>query len=141
MKSFVFFSVLILLIIIISFSCIKDSFNFNIDCDECYYNRPDSADLVVNITINDENPRVPLVFYKGKIEDGIIEWIDTTSSSTLYLFSPVDKYYSVKAVYNSGDKTIIAIDGDKLKTRQVSGVCDRDCWVIYGGTLDVRLKY
>ncbi len=141
MKKYVLYIFLIGIFPVIIFSCIKDSFNFNIDCDECYYNRPDSSDLVVNLTINSENPSVPLVFYKGKVEDGIIEWVDTATTSTLYLLSPVNKFYSVKAVYKSGEKKIIAIDGDKLKTRQVSGVCDRDCWVIYGGILDVRLKY
>jgi hypothetical protein len=129
----------ILLIIGLGITCTRDNRMF-IDCDECYYIRPDSADLMVKITINEENPFVPLVFYKGKIEDGIVEWIDTATTSELYLYSPVESYYSIKAIYKNEGRTVIAVDGDRLNTRQVSGVCDRDCWVIDGGILDVRLK-
>ena len=121
-------------------SCDKELFNLNINCDECDPVRPDSAELVVRITIDDENPYVPLIFYKGRIEDGILEWVDTASSSTLYLLSPVDEYYSVKASYRKDGKTIIAIDGDKLRTRLITDVCERDCWIIKGGILDLRLK-
>lgn len=121
------------------FSCEQNPFIFDVDCDECYFEKPDSADLIVDITINEENPYVPLIFYKGDVEDGNIEWIDTAYSETLYLYSPVDQFYSIKAFYKSGDQTIISVDGDKLKTTQVSDVCDYDCWVIRGGILDVRL--
>ncbi len=133
----VFFTVLFILFI---FSCEQNPFIFDVNCDECYFDRPDSADLIVDITINEDNPFVPLVFYKGKVEEDNIEWIDTAYSETLYLYSPVDQYYSIKAFYKSGVQTIIAVDGDKLKTTQVSDVCDYDCWIIRGGILDVRLK-
>lgn len=131
---------LISLFIILVFSCEQNPFIFDVNCDECYFEKPDSADLIVDITINEENPFVPLIFYKGKAEEGNIEWIDTAYSETLYLYSPVDQYYSIKAFYKSGEQTIISIDGDKLKTTRVSDVCDYDCWVIRGGILDVRLK-
>lgn len=129
-----------LIITIFGSTCTKENSSFNINCDECYYIQPDSANLVVNITINSENPSVPLVFYRGKVEDGIIEWVDTSSSPRLELYSPVNDYYSVEAIYKNGDKIIIAIDGTRLKLKHVSDVCDRDCWIITGGILDVRLK-
>ena len=121
-------------------SCDREVFNFNINCDECDSEKPDSAELVVRITINDENPYVQLVFYKGRIEEGVVEWIDTAFAANLYLLSPVGEYYAVKASYKKDGKTIIAVDGDKLKTRLVTDVCERDCWIIKGGILDVRLK-
>jgi hypothetical protein len=137
------FLLMIVYIIIISclvFSCEEQVFNFNINCNECYPVKPDSADLIVRITINEENPWVPLVFYRGKAEEEIIEWIDTSYTDTLYLYSPVDEFYSVKASYKKNGKTIIAIDGDKLKTSLVTDVCERDCWIIKRGILDVRLN-
>jgi len=133
-------TILIFLFIILIFSCEQNPFVFDVNCDECYFEKPDSADLIVDITINEENPFVPLIFYKGKVEEGNIEWIDTAYSETLYLYSPVNQYYSIKAFYKSGEQTIISVDGDKLKTTQVSDVCDYDCWVIRGGILDVRLN-
>ncbi|MBE0652820.1 MAG: hypothetical protein IH594_03420 [Bacteroidales bacterium] len=124
------------------FSCENMPFLFDVDCDPavCTLNEPDSADLIVSLTINGENPYVPLIFYRGKIEDNIIEWIDTSFSETLYLYSPVNEYYSIRAFYKSGTQAIIASDGDKLKTVRISDVCEYDCWIIRGGILDVRLK-
>lgn len=136
------YSILIItfILLLIGFSCEEDPFVFDVNCDECYINEPDSADLIVDITINEENPFVPLVFYRGDVEEENIEWIDTAYSETLYLYSPVNEYYSIKAFYKSGNQTIIAVDGDRMKTSMVSDVCNYDCWVIRGGVLDVRLK-
>jgi hypothetical protein len=113
----------------------------SVDCDECYTPEPDSADLYVRVTINKENPAVPLEIYKGKVEENVLEWIDTTSSSSYYLYVKTNEYYSVIAKYKSGTRTIFAIDGEKIKTQKVSDVCDNDCWIIKGGKLDVSLKY
>lgn len=123
------------------FSCGSDVFVFDVNCEDCYYNEPDSADLIVDVTINDENPFVPLVIYKGDVEENIIEYTDTVwAASTYYLYVAVNEYYSIKAKYKKGDNTIYAIDGDKLKTKYVTDVCDTDCYEIKGGILDVRLK-
>ena len=140
MSKNLFWTVLFSLILIISLSCDREMFYFNINCDECYSYKPDSADLIVKISIDEENQSVPLVFYRGKIEEGIVEWIDTAYSGTLYLYSPVDEYYSIKAYYKRDGETIIAVDGNKLVTSLVTDVCENDCWIIKRGILDVRLK-
>lgn len=124
----------------LAYSCGSDIFVVDVDCDECYYNEPDSADLIVDITINEENPFVPLVIYKGDVEENVVEFVDTAYGKTYYLYSPVNEYYSIKAKYKKGDKTIYAVDGDKLRTKSVSDVCDTHCYVIKGGILDIRLK-
>ena len=131
---------LTIFLIIIIYSCDQEVFVFDVNCDECTILKPDSADLIVHVTINEDNPYVPLVFYKGVIDDSIVDWVDTTRDETLYLYSEIDEFYSVEAKYKNGDKTIIAIDGDKLKASRVSDVCDADCWIVKGGILDVRLK-
>lgn len=130
----------VVILFVLTFSCEQDPLVFNVDCDECTYSKPDSADLIIDISINEENPFVPLVFYRGKIEDGVFEYADTAYSEVFYVYSPVDEYYSVKAFYKKGEQTIIAVDGDKMKTSLVSDVCDYDCYIVKGGTLDVRLK-
>ena len=131
---------IVIFLLVLAFSCEQDPFVFDVNCDECFFYEPDSADLIVDLTINEENPYVPLVFYRGEIEEENIEWIDTAYSETLYLYSPVGENYSIKAFYKSGTQTIIAVDGDKMTTSRVSDVCDYDCWVVRGGILDVRLK-
>ncbi len=137
------FYIFLLLLIIILFSCERDT-KFSLfdkfDCSECYQIKPDSADLTVKITINNENPRVPLVIYKGKIEDQVIDYIDTAINSDYYLWVKVDEYYSVEAKYKSGNKTIIAVDGDKIKAKKNSSECDETCYWIKGGYINVRLR-
>ena len=134
---------IILLTLVLSFNisgCEQEDLAFNIDCGNCLEAIPDSADLKVTVTINDENPFVPLTFYVGDYEDGDIDYIDTTWTEELFLFSEVGTEYSVKATYQKDGETIIAIDGDKLRVVDGSGDCYSPCYFIRGGTLDVRLK-
>ena len=110
------------------------------DCDECYSVEPDSGDLIIYLTINSENQRVPLTIFKDQVDDEWVEYIDTAFSSPYYLYVDLNEYYSVKAEYKSGDRIIYAVDGDKIKTRFVSESCEYDCWVISGGIINVKLK-
>jgi hypothetical protein len=111
-----------------------------VDCDECYYNEPDSGDLIVYLTINSENPGIPLTIYKDQVDDEWIEYIDTAFSSPYYLYVALDEFYSVKAEYNSGNRIIYAVDGDKIKSKFMTEACEFDCWIISGGVIDVELK-
>jgi len=117
-----------------------DVFNFEVDCDQCYSVEPDSGDIHLRVTINDENPYVPLVIYKDKVEEGVVEYIDTAYNEDYYLWVAIKKPYSAKAKYKKGDKIIYAVDGDKVGIRKVSDVCQTDCWVYTDGKIDLRLK-
>lgn len=120
-------------------SCEKNR-GITVDCDECYYYEPDSADLIVYLTFNSENTRIPLTIYKDKVDEDWIEYVDTAISSPYYLLVDLDEYYSVKAEYHKGEQIIYAIDGDKIKSRFVTETCEFDCWIISGGVIDVELK-
>jgi hypothetical protein len=111
-----------------------------VKCSDCYPIEPDSADFKIFFTINNENLRVPMVLYKGKVEDNMIDWIDTSSTETLYLRVKTGVYYSVVAKYKEGDKTIYAVDGDKLKILNEADYCNETCYIISNNELDVRLK-
>ena len=110
------------------------------NCDECYYPEPDTADLILNFTINEENPFVPYVLYLGDIEENKIDYVDTAYSEKEYLASEIDVDYSIKAFYKKGSQTIIVVDGDKLNASRTNDVCDYECWIIKGGILDLTLK-
>jgi hypothetical protein len=110
-----------------------------VDCNDCLNFKPDSADLIVQVTLNSENDSIPLTFYKGKVEDGVIDWRDTATSTELYLYSKVGQVYSVKATYKSGNETIIAIDSDKMRTTSGNEDCGSPCYIVKGGNLDLRL--
>jgi len=121
-------------------ACEQEDLDFYIDCDYCLESIPDSADLIVTVTINDENPYVPLTFYVGDYEDGIVDFVDTCRSDTLYLYSEIGVEYAVMAEYRVGSDTVYAIDGDKMRVVNGEGECYPPCYYIRGGTLDIRLK-
>jgi hypothetical protein len=127
------------------FSCSSQYAAIEGNCIDCFSSdpaQPDSASLVIYVTINGENPKVPLVIYKGKFDpihvpDTVISVIDTTSTFTCNVL--LNQTYSVKAEYKSGTKTIYAIDGSIFNVQMQSG-CNNTCWQLIGGILDARLK-
>lgn len=121
--------------------CEQEDLDFYIDCDFCLSEIPEFDTLYVYVTINEENPFVPLEFYLGNIEDNQIDWIDTAYSDTLWLSgSAVGQEYSVKATYMQDGEPLVAIDGDKIRVVDGEGECYPPCFYVRGGTLDVRLK-
>ena len=112
-----------------------------VNCEDCYYPEPDSFDIEVQFTINDENPFVPLVVYKGDVRDSVVEWVDTATAEYYNLLVSVEEFYSIVAKYKAGDKTIFAIDGGEIKTHYQEEVCSEPCYTITGGLMDVRLKF
>lgn len=130
---------LVFIFIIGSFMSCEDRGSI-VDCSECYSVEPDSGDLIIYLSIESPHLKVPLIIYKDQVDDEYIEYIDTAYSSPYYLYVDMNKYYSVKAEYNLGGKTIYAVDGDKIKTKYVTETCDFDCWAITGGILNAKLK-
>jgi hypothetical protein len=110
-----------------------------IDCSQCYQVKPEWVRLNVLLTINSENPFVPLSIYVGNVEDNTLDWQDTSYSKDYWVDVKPDRYYSVKAEYKKGTKTIFAIDGDKVKLDLLTADCDQDCYYQRGGNVDVRL--
>ncbi len=133
--------IILLLLIPLIYSCEEKIFTEGINCEECYREKPDSADLIIELTMNDNYNIIPLIVYKGEVEDNDIEYIDTAYGSPYYLYVPVNKRYSVAAEYNSGSTKIVAIDGTDLKIKHVRAACDQRCWIIEGQDMNVRLKY
>ncbi len=131
---------LIVLLTLSLYSCEEKVYYGSVDCSECYQIKPDSADLVVKVTINDIYPEVPLTFYRGNIEAGEIEYVDTAYGTNYYLWVPVDKDFSVKAEYKRGNTTIYAVDGTKIEVLKVPDACDEVCYIVDDEVIDVRLN-
>lgn len=128
-------------LIIIAFSCNNGGSTLEVNCAQCFVNEPDSFELEVNLTIESAGDSVYLEFFEGNVESGKLSWEGMVGTQLFYHLVPVDKYYSVRATYVENDKTIYAIDGDKMITRYIADACDTDCWIIKGGILNVKLKY
>ena len=120
--------------------CEQEDLNSYSNCDDCIGFIPDSADLIVDVTINGENPFVPLTFYIGDYENGQVDYVDTAWTNTLYLYSEIGISYSVMARYFKGEDTIYVVDGDKMRVVNGDDECYYPCYFIRGGTLDLPLK-
>jgi hypothetical protein len=139
-----YFLGLVPLLAIILCSCQEKVFTADVNCDECYTDKPDSVDLVIDLTFNEQNPEVEVFFYKGNIDNGTFlgsAYFDKEHPG--YFWVKSDEYYSAKAIYLSSDAkdTIIAVDGTKQKIKKVTGQCDADCWVIEGEKLNLKLAF
>lgn len=136
MRTYIF-----LILILVLSGCQEKIFTGNVNCDECYTDKPDSAALYIDVTINDKYKAVPLVIYNGEVENDQVEWIDTTHISDYWVWVAVDRYYSVKVEYASDKDTIYVIDATKIKKKRVSDACDDACWVIVDKKIDATIKF
>jgi hypothetical protein len=110
------------------------------DCSNCYQEKPEFVQLNVFVTLDSENPFVPLTIYVGDVEDNNIDWEDTTYNKSYWVDVIPGRYYSVKAEYKDGSKKIFAIDGDDVKLKENTTDCDVPCYYQVGGYVDVRLN-
>ncbi|RPI41068.1 MAG: hypothetical protein EHM46_06930 [Bacteroidetes bacterium] len=129
-------SVLFLLVI----SCGEKVFTENVDCAACYSPEPDTAYLYVDLTINKDFPEVPLVLYRGDVEQADIDYVDTAYASPYRVAVAVDQKYSVKAKYRKDDRTLYAIGGTRIKILLVTATCDQDCYVVKNDRINVKIR-
>jgi hypothetical protein len=125
-------------------SCKIENKNNNVDCStynysDCNTKEPFVGDIYVKLTINSENPAVPITIFNGKLEDNVVVLRDTARSEKYDTLLPVGNYYTVTAKYKKGSSTIIAVDGDKISKTKTT-TCDSVCWSVTSGNIDVRLK-
>jgi hypothetical protein len=120
-------------------ACEPEDWMLQIDCADCYGYKPDSANLIVKLTINAENDSVPLTFYLGDYEDGLIDWQDTATTEEFYLYSKMNSRYTVRATYQSGDRVIEAFDSDKMTIFNANEECGSYCYIVKGGIYDLKL--
>lgn len=109
------------------------------DYSDCNTSEPYDGRMYVKLTINDENPKVFVSFYKGKFDDNNLYFTDTATTEYYDTLLPIDNYYSVTAAYIKNGKKIIAVDGDDIKKTHAD-VCDSVCWDVKTGKVNVRLK-
>lgn len=120
-------------------SCEPEDWDFEVNCNDCYDYEPDSANLIVYLTMNSENDSVPITIYRGPFEKGEIDWQDTATGEEFRLYSAMDREYAVRAEYKSGTKTIIAFDEDKMVVKDNGENCGSPCYMVKGGIFDLRL--
>jgi hypothetical protein len=107
----------------------------------CMEVRPTEGQLIIRATINGKNSHVPIAVFRGDFEKGDLVLLDTLTTSGATYILPVDQDYSVVAEYIQADgDTVVAIDGDDVSVSK-DGYCDKDCYDIDEGEIDVRLLF
>ena len=131
------FILITFIVTIIPLSC-EDSFLY-VDCNKCFDDYSKSVEL--RVTIDQENPYVPITLYRGSIDKGEIVAEDTIDTES-YFSSEIDfdEYYSAIAKYSHGGRVIFAVDGQKLRKKFDQNSCRNPCYIIKGDVLDLRLK-
>ncbi len=139
-RPFLFTSMAIFLLLLAGnfAGCEPENWIGTVDCYECIDFKPDSAKLIVYVSIRPEQDSVPLTFYRGDSR-GEIDWQDTATTEEFNLYSEVGASYTVRAEYKTGPLTIIAWDADKMILKDYSEECGDPCYIIKGGIFDLRL--
>jgi hypothetical protein len=107
---------------------------------DCAYTKPPNGYLNIDVTINAQNPRVPVEIYEGPIEAGKLVQRDTVSVRQFSYQLPVDRSYAVTARYLVGPDTVLAISADKIETEEKEYRDAVYCWEVTDANVDVRLK-
>jgi len=108
--------------------------------EDCYDYEPDEAEIVIHVTINDENDSIPYILFKGRIEERDTILVDTATAKKWYVWVPVKEYYSVQAKYTVNGNQVITSDGKKLRLMNDSDDSSV-CWKTIGEDHHVQLIY
>lgn len=110
-----------------------------VDCNQCYSPKPEECLLSIDLTLPETGRGVPLVIYRGDVEDGQVERIDTSYLTPYAHWVSFGQEYSVRAEYFVNNATVFVIDGTKPELR-VSDDCEEKCWVVVNTKIDARLN-
>ncbi len=133
-------TLVVLILLILTGSCEEKVYTGDVNCDECYTEKPQYADLIINLTIENRFGDVVVDVFEGELENNQVVATDTVYYSPFYAYVKANKKYAVRATYRKGTKTLSVIDGTKLKVMLVRGECDEDCYVIEGESLDATIR-
>lgn len=110
-----------------------------IDCNYCEAVEQDSSSLELRVTINSENPVVPLEIYRGNYEDGVLDLKDTAYEASWWIYSKVGVEYTVLARYKDSKDSILVFDSEKMTIYESFGECGYRCYYVENYILDLQL--
>lgn len=130
----------LLLVVLAIFACERKFEFFELDCDDCYQDKPECGPLIIYFSFNEENDSVNYIIYRGNFENRDIEYAGKATFTEEQIDVPVNEYYSVEALYLKDGDTIHVVDGDRFKLKKETSECDKTCYYFKDGMIDVRLK-
>ena len=110
---------------------------------DCVETRPSGGSLIIQVTIDGMNPRVPIAVYLGDVENNIVAFVDTLDV-TFVTYYIENGDYAVKATYRAtidgSLATVYSIDGGNLSPSSTE-YCDGTCYGEGSLTLDAKLSF
>lgn len=127
------------LILFVVFSCETDESDEECEhkpsnCREYSYTE---GTIVIDVTIDNENPSVLIELYRGNVEDNVLIDSITTTESSYSATLPISDY-SGKVQYVYSGATIIAIDGDSIES-VAENYCEGTCYSLKNAHLNLIL--
>lgn len=138
-QKFLFY--LLLLVITTTLTTCEESNFFFVKCSDCYSSSPENYGIKLQLTINSENRFVPLTFYRGPFEDGIIEFRDTARYNEQEYYLQTDTHYTIVAKYMKNARNYYVVSGARLKTNYDESSCSDACYYVTGTNADLRIKF
>lgn len=129
-----------ILFFFVIFACERNYEFFELDCENCYQDKPECGPLIIYFSFDDENDSVSYTVYRGNFESREVEYTGKATFTEEQIDVPVNEYYSVEALYLKNGDTIHVVDGDKFKLKKETSECDKKCYYFKDGMIDVRLK-
>lgn len=108
--------------------------------DKCFDIKPDSAYFNIKVSINKQNPFVPLSVFDGRYETQKLILQDTLYFDTTKIYLKVEKYYTFVANYNYNNKTIKAIRGQRIHIYNEIDEQGNTCWKIPKTLINLTLR-
>ncbi len=132
--------ILFVCILIFAFSC-RSKYEDCTDQDyaECNTEIPQTGIISVRLTINEENPAIPISVYDGNFENGRLIRQDTLRVGSYNFALLTEKEYSFTATYKKAGKTIVAVNGGRINLIRYR-MCELQCYDVDEPELDLRLR-
>lgn len=136
-KKIVFSFIISLFLIAFSTQCRK---RFATDCEPstfCNQIPIDSGEVHIDISYIEGGAGIPVILYRGNIEDNEILWADTVFTNRITFYLPNKTRYAAEAYYQVGSQLYITLDGKKLKQKTTND-CGATCYSESSITLDLE---
>jgi hypothetical protein len=106
--------------------------------ENCNEQKPAFGEIHLRITINAENPSVPVTVYRGNYDDGIVVTTETFTTTTGSILLDTEERYSATASYRRGPDTILVLDEAEVGVSSEE-FRDATCWTVHDGSMDLQL--
>jgi hypothetical protein len=106
---------------------------------DCVETKPKTGFLRIELTIDAQNPSVPLCVFRGDMERNDIVCQEAVTATRASYELDVDQYYAVSAQYVCGMDTILVVRGDRISAK-TEEYRDATCWTVEDAKVDARLR-